>query len=228
MFRLAVIALAVMFSASVGVAQNRVAIAAGRSFHGPGPGAGPAFRQTRIAGGFFHRGFGRFNSPYYGLGYWPYYWPYYDWPYYDSYDYGPENQPAEMRAAEPPPVAAPKSEPLPDPVLLEFEGGRWVRVKDFGESAEKAPAASPGQAAAAAEPMLPAVLIYRDGHREEVTNYAIIGQVLYTRADYWTSGAWTRTIQLADLDIAATLKANQERGVKFDLPSGPDEVMIRP
>jgi hypothetical protein len=76
--------------------------------------------------------------------------------------------------------------------------------------------------------MPPAVLIYRDGHREEVTHYAIIGQALYTRADYWTTGTWTRTIQLAELDLPATLKANHERSVKFDLPSSPDEVVIRP
>ena len=52
--------------------------------------------------------------------------------------------------------------------------------------------------------------------------------MIYTKADYWTAGAWTRTIQIADLDIPATLKQNQQRGVKFELPSGPDEVVIRP
>jgi hypothetical protein len=30
------------------------------------------------------------------------------------------------------------------------------------------------------------------------------------------------------LDVPATLKLNQERGAKFSLPSGPNEVMIRP
>jgi len=35
-------------------------------------------------------------------------------------------------------------------------------------------------------------------------------------------------IQIADLDLPATLKQNQDRGVRFELPSGPDEVMIRP
>ena len=76
--------------------------------------------------------------------------------------------------------------------------------------------------------VLPAVLIYRDGHSEEVSTYSIIGSAIYTKSDYYASGNWTRTIQIVDLDVAATLKQNQQRGVKFDLPSGPDEVMIRP
>ena len=52
--------------------------------------------------------------------------------------------------------------------------------------------------------------------------------MIYTKGDYWSSGNWTRKIQIADLDLPATLKQNQDRGVKFELPSGPDEVMIRP
>jgi hypothetical protein len=74
----------------------------------------------------------------------------------------------------------------------------------------------------------PAILVYRDGHTEEINSYSIIGPVIYTKADYWTSGSWTRKIQIADLDLPATFKQNQDRGVKFDLPSNPDEVMIRP
>jgi len=74
----------------------------------------------------------------------------------------------------------------------------------------------------------PATLIFRDGRREEATNYAIVGGVMYLRSDYWTSGAWAKQIQLAELDIPATLKANQDRGVKFALPSAPNEVITRP
>jgi hypothetical protein len=74
----------------------------------------------------------------------------------------------------------------------------------------------------------PAVLVYRDGHTEYVSSYSIIGPTIYTTADDETNGSWTRKIQVADLDIPATLKQNQQRGVKFDLPSGPNEVVIRP
>jgi hypothetical protein len=51
---------------------------------------------------------------------------------------------------------------------------------------------------------------------------------IYSKADYWTTGSWTSKIQIADLDVPATLKLNQERGAKFALPASPNEVFIRP
>jgi len=45
--------------------------------------------------------------------------------------------------------------------------------------------------------------------------------------DYWTSGSWTKKIQIVDLDLPATLKLNHERGVKFALPVAPYEVVMR-
>lgn len=62
---------------------------------------------------------------------------------------------------------------------------------------------------------------------EEVQKYMIQGGVLYTTSDYWTTGSWTRKIPLAELDIPASLKLNKERGTKFNLPSAPNEVVIR-
>jgi hypothetical protein len=149
--------------------------------------------------------------------------PYFYSDYYDSY--GPD-----YRAPEPAPqpARAPqvKNEPLPDPVLLELRGNQWVRVTSFGGTS--GPVSIPLQASAAPKETPPAVLVYRDGHSENVSSYSIIGPLIYTKADYWTEGAWSRKIQIADLDIPATLKQNQQRGVKFDLPSGPNEVVIRP
>jgi hypothetical protein len=55
----------------------------------------------------------------------------------------------------------------------------------------------------------------------------IQGDILYTNTDRWTTGSWTQKIPLADLDIPASLKLNKDRGTKFNLPSGPNEVMIR-
>ena len=149
--------------------------------------------------------------------------PYFYSDYYDSY--GPE-----YRAPEPVPQPAPlpqvKNEPLPDPVLLELRGDHWVRVTDFGGAS--GPVATLPQAPVVRNETPPAVLVYRDGHSEDVSSYSIIGPAIYTKANYWTEGAWTRKIQIGDLDIGATLKQNQRRGVKFELPSGPDEVVIRP
>ncbi len=72
------------------------------------------------------------------------------------------------------------------------------------------------------------MLVYRDGHTEELRSYSIIGTTMYTKADYWSTGAWTRKIQIADLDLPTTIEKNHERGLAFQLPSGPDEVILRP
>ena len=74
----------------------------------------------------------------------------------------------------------------------------------------------------------PTVLVYRDGHKEEVSDYTITSGTIYSKADYWSSGSWTKKIQIADLDVPATLKLNQERGLKFVLPASPNEVIMRP
>jgi len=73
----------------------------------------------------------------------------------------------------------------------------------------------------------PVVLVFRDGHREEASDYTIADGVLYTRGDYST-GSWNRKIELSSLSLPETLKSNQSRGVRFQLPSSPNEVIVRP
>jgi len=161
-------------------------------------------------------------------------WANFGWPYFAGYGYGygydsePYEYPApEAPAAPPPPPAVEESEkPLPSPVLLELHGDQWVQVNSFRPRSDETQQLSPRNQKPNALP--PAVLVFRDGHTEEVSSYSIIGPVIYTKSDYWASGNWNRKIQIADLDVPATLKQNQERGVKFELPSGPNEVMIRP
>ncbi len=59
----------------------------------------------------------------------------------------------------------------------------------------------------------PTVLVFRDQHKQEISNYAIVGQTL------WSFGSpHTQKIPLADLDLPATVKANDERGLTFRLP----------
>jgi hypothetical protein len=57
------------------------------------------------------------------------------------------------------------------------------------------------------------VLVFRDEHKQEVQNYAIVGQTLWN-----FNPQHTQKIPLSDLDIPATTKANDERGVDFHLP----------
>ena len=58
------------------------------------------------------------------------------------------------------------------------------------------------------------VLIFKDGHQLEVANYAIVGATLYDLSD-----GRTKKVQLADLDLTATVKQNDQRGVEFQLPA---------
>jgi len=81
---------------------------------------------------------------------------------------------------------------------------------------------------AASHDPIPAVLVFRDGHREEVSEYTIADGNLYTRSDYYTSGSWNKKIALSFLNLPETITANQSRGTKFQLPTAPNEVIIRP
>jgi len=58
----------------------------------------------------------------------------------------------------------------------------------------------------------PTMLVFRDGKRQEVNSYAIMGDSLFV----FDQGR--KKIALADLDIPATTKANDDRGVEFRLP----------
>lgn len=61
--------------------------------------------------------------------------------------------------------------------------------------------------------MAATVLIYRDGRRAEVHNYAIVGQTL------WTFNERVATkVPLDQLDLAATKQANADRGMDFVVP----------
>jgi hypothetical protein len=170
--------------------------------------------------------------------------PYYD---YDN-DYGRgtiESPPPYIIVQTQPALSAPAPK-SPESLVLELRGDHWVRITNYGQSqteqssqpeSEQA-SNSPSsilpattrrtQAAVPRSPLPPAVLVFRDGHEEQVEKYVIKGTTIYTSADYWTTGTWTRKVEIVELDVPSTLKLNQERGAKFSLPSGPNEVMIRP
>ena len=59
------------------------------------------------------------------------------------------------------------------------------------------------------------VLVFRDQHQQEVENYAIVGDMLWNFA-----AGHTQKISLDDLDLDATRKANEARGIDFQIPTG--------
>ena len=58
------------------------------------------------------------------------------------------------------------------------------------------------------------LLVFKDGHQSDVINYAIVGDTLFEFAE-----GRTRKILLADLDLPATQKANDDHGVDFQIPA---------
>jgi len=58
------------------------------------------------------------------------------------------------------------------------------------------------------------VLVFRDGHRAEVRNYAIVGKTLWALSE-------NRSVKypLADIDIEKTAQENEQRGVEFTAPA---------
>jgi len=115
------------------------------------------------------------------------------------------------------------------PLMIELQHGRYVRVS--GTAGNGTQELGPSPAIAAASPprdLPPALLIFRDGHSEEVRDYTIADGILYARGDYYTDGYWNKTIALSTLNLAQTLEANATRPVKFILPSSPNEVITRP
>jgi hypothetical protein len=214
--------------ASSAQAQRHVAFApapASRTFVSPGAGTRARFVHPRHARRFFA-----------GSAYAPY--------FYSDDDSGPGmiEPPPQITVVQPTsPVPAPNP---PESLLLELQGDHWVRITNYGQSqiggpsiqpeperATNLPSAVSSRHTQTAEPpsqLPPAVLVFRDAHQEEIGEYVIVGTIIYTGADYWSSGSWTRRVPIVELDVPATLKLNRERGAKFSLPSGPNEVMMRP
>jgi hypothetical protein len=101
-----------------------------------------------------------------------------------------ERAPVERAAAKPPAKAAKKKA-----VLADDADAAPTVVPDIEEKVTKT------------------LLVFRDGHKTEATNYAIVGQTLwiYTEQD-------SKKVPLSDLDVAATKTANSDRGVTFQVP----------
>ena len=57
------------------------------------------------------------------------------------------------------------------------------------------------------------ILVFRDGRRSEVKNFAIVGQTLWVFTEQRA-----RKISVSDLNVEATKEVNAGRGVDFRLP----------
>jgi hypothetical protein len=148
------------------------------------------------------------------FGYYPYYSPYY-WPapvyggsaystysapgYYDpAYGYPDTPQPAVSQ----------------NEIDLAYQVGQLsAQVEQLRQQQATTSYAQPSSQPQRSAASTPTVLIFRDGRRIEIQNYAIVGDILWVL----DSNVATK-IQISDLDVDATQKENHSRGMRFLIP----------
>ncbi|MGH9539039.1 MAG: hypothetical protein ACRD3H_14025 [Terriglobales bacterium] len=158
----------------------------------------------------------RFHRPLYFSSFSPFYFGYYGYPaYYGDYSYSTiDSYPAyDYYSSYPSPYQAQASADLAqqqqDIDRLEDE---VARLREQRESPEVASAKPPAENKS--EPSTPTILVFRDKHTQEVQNYAVVGGTL------WIFNEQRATkLPLSWLDIEATSKVNDERGVNFRVPN---------
>jgi hypothetical protein len=178
----------------------------------------PAFAGSSRFGVRFGTGFRRpfvgprrFHDRFFFSSFTPFYFGYYGYPtYYSDYSYSagqPYPYPSyDYYAAQSSYDMAQQQQDI-DRLEAEVE-----RLKEERESSETASAKPPVENKS--EPSTPTLLVFRDKHTQEVQNYAVIGGTL------WIFNEQRATkLPLSWLDIDATTKANEDRGVNFRVPN---------
>ncbi len=121
---------------------------------------------------------------------------------YPAISYDPE--PEVVRA--PPPAE-------PQRIIVEIRDTREQKPAPPQPPAKEESKDLHEKSAAPERPSDPVVLIYLDGHKQEIRDYAIMGGTLFDLSD-----GGTKKIPLDTLNIAATKKINDDRGVSFKVP----------
>jgi hypothetical protein len=196
--------------------------------HGGGGGGGAHFAShggfAGHSSGAFHSGsFGRGSGvhlrtgnpshdhrDFYGRrGYYPYY-PYAGYDPYGWYDdplaYDRQNEDQDSYAGasyQAPSYPAPYPENGGLQRDVQALSGKIDRLQADVEARSRKPEQEPATA-----------LVFRDQHVEEIRNYAIAGGTLWVLNDHQAG----KKIPLAQLDLAATVKMNDDRGVDFQVP----------
>jgi hypothetical protein len=139
-----------------------------------------------------------------------------------------------------PPAAAVEHAPSPvQPLLIELQGNRYVQLSGEKEtSIQRIEEEKPSKAvqrrgmesfqSSRGNRNTSALLVFQDGHQEEVSSYTISGSVLYVGDDGHANGSWNRKIELSSLDQPGTVSSNQSRGIQFHFPTAPNEVVVGP
>jgi hypothetical protein len=183
---------------AVGFSSGRAGFGRGAGFN-RGVNRGGTHVSIRTAP--YGYGYGRY--PYYGWGYYPW------WGWDDGFwsDNGYTNDSGDQDAYT---SYAPEASPYPEPYMgnsglhrdMQALNSKIDRLQADVEAKNRPKEQEPATA-----------LVFRDQHVEEVHNYAIAGGTLWVLND-----ASAKKIPLAQLDLPATEKMNDDRGVEFQVP----------
>jgi hypothetical protein len=115
----------------------------------------------------------------------------------------------------------PEEEYRGGPTIFDRRGPGPSRVDDAANTAPESRNSEPtrNEPSREAEPAADqpqTLLVFKDGHQLEVQNYAIVGDTLVDLTE-----GHRRKVSLADLDVEATAKQNDDRGIDFRLPLKP-------
>ena len=177
----------------------------GDGFHG---GFGGGFHSHFRSGVSFYGAFGYPYAAFYGGFGYPSYGSY----WYPAYSYPPYSYPAYNNAPQGSGYTSDLDYSYQQKRNMEELDRLQDRVDRLEQERASANVPRPPQYEAQKSSSSPAILIFRDGHSREVENYAIVGQTIWL----FNEQRATR-VPLSDLDIAATQKANQDRGVDLQL-----------
>ncbi len=202
------------FASHGGSALHSSGVHASGAFHGGGFGHGSGF-HVRTGNAFHnHRGFygRRGYYPYYPYaGYYPY--GYNGW-YNDPFFYDTENQDQDSYAGAS--YQAPSY-----PSSYPENGGLQRDVQTLSGKIDRLQADVEARNRPKTDQEPATALVFRDQHVEEVRNYAIAGGTLWVLNEQAA-----KKIPLANLDLAATVKMNDDRGVDFQVPGPVLQLMI--
>lgn len=95
---------------------------------------------------------------------------------------------------------------------LSNEVAQLREEQDYAQAPARPAPQLPVQAKAQED--LPVVVVFLDKHIREVKNYAVANEMLVV-----LDGNKRTKFPLADIDLAATMKLNDERGVDFQIPN---------
>ena len=147
-----------------------------------------------------------FRYPYYAYAPFGYYSPFaWDW-YNSSYDRSNDDNYVMQR----------QTQQQFDQLYQQIQDLRDERdERQYSQAAAPQPIpAPPVRAEAKNDPSMSVVLVFLDRHIQEVKNYAIANEKVVVFDDHHI-----KKIPLADIDLAATQKLNDERGVDFQVPN---------